>query len=154
MNCSSCGKLITGKVYPDNQCQGCYKYFHSGGKIYPLPENGKIEKSEDGKIICHICGRAYTRLGSHVKESHNMTTKEYKEKFDLCNNCRTTEDNYHQTMVNHANEYEMGKRLIKTGYSTRVKPGETKLRKGKQVRLQERLDRSKRMLNNKDKSNG
>ena len=145
--CTSCGKLFSGKIYPDGQCQGCYNYFHKGGKIYPLPDKGRVEKSEDGKIICHICGRAYSRLGSHIRESHDMTIKEYKEMFDLCNNCKTTEISYHEMMSDYANKYQMGERLKKTGFNTRVKPGETKLRKGKPVRLQERIDKSKRRLN-------
>ena len=36
----------------------------------------EIKDDATGKVICHICGRAYTRLGSHVKESHDMTIEE------------------------------------------------------------------------------
>lgn len=39
MVCPKCGK-ITERSY-NGLCQGCYKYFKSGGKVYPLP---KLEK--------------------------------------------------------------------------------------------------------------
>lgn len=41
--CSFCGKKQEhGRKYPNGWCQGCYKYFHSGGKVNPLPERGII----------------------------------------------------------------------------------------------------------------
>lgn len=40
MVCPKCGK-ITQRSY-NGLCQGCYKYFKSGGKVYPLPEAGKV----------------------------------------------------------------------------------------------------------------
>ena len=47
MVCPKCGK-ITQRSY-NGLCQGCYKYFKSGGKVYPLPEAGKVEQL----VKCH-----------------------------------------------------------------------------------------------------
>ena len=80
--CKECGKIIEGKSY-SGDCQGCYHYFRNGGTVNPLAEHGRIKHDATGKVICHICGRAYTRLGSHVKESHGITIEEYKEEFGL-----------------------------------------------------------------------
>lgn len=142
MVCQKCGK-ITERIY-NGLCQGCYKYFRDGGKVYPLPEAGKVEYDESGKVICHICGRSYNRLGSHVRESHSMTIEEYKAEFGLCSRTKTTEKSYSQTMRENAYKYDMDKRLLEAGKSTRIKKGETDKRKNKKVRLQEILEKRNR----------
>ena len=125
-------------------CQTCYNYFRLGGTENPLPEHGKIEHDCRGFVICHICGRAYKRLGSHIKESHKMSIMEYKETFGLCNNARTTEKTYSEQMRKSAYKYDMHERLKVLGENTRIKKGENDKRKGKKSRLQECLDRSER----------
>lgn len=145
MNCSKCGKPHGCKIYPDNQCQSCYLYYHKGGTDNPLPDKGIITHDHRGFVVCHICGRAYKRLGSHVKESHKMTISEYKAEFELCNNARTTERNYSRHMHNLAYEYDMPQRLMKTGVATRIKKGQKDKRLGKKVRLQECIDKKIRM---------
>lgn len=142
--CSRCGKKITRRVYPNNTCQSCYYYFLKGGTISTLPDEGNIAHDHRGYVVCHICGRSYKRLGSHIKGSHNMTIAEYKEAFGLCNNARTTESTYSSHMRALAYYYEMPKRLQKAGENTRIKAGETRLRYGKKSRLQEILNRSRR----------
>lgn len=142
MNCSKCGKH-TDRSYA-GMCQSCYRYYHEGGTDNPLPPLGKIAHDIRGYVICHICGRAYKRLGSHIKESHSMSIAEYKAEFELCNSAKTTEANYSKHMHNLAYKYDMPKRLQITGKATRVKKGEKHLRLGKKSRLQECLDRSER----------
>lgn len=142
MNCSKCGKH-TDRSYA-GMCQACYRYYHDGGVDNPLPKLGKVEYDHRGYVVCHICGRAYKRLGSHVKEFHNMSIAEYKAEYELCNNARTTEKSYSEHMHKLAYRYEMPKRLQEAGKATRVKKGQKDLRLGKKVRLQECLDRSER----------
>lgn len=141
--CKECGKIIEDKSY-SGMCQSCYNYFRKGGIVNPLPEHGRIRYDATGKVICHICGRAYTRLGSHVKESHDMTIKEYKEKFGLCKRTKTTERCYSQAMRNYAKNNGMDERLIKVGRNTRIQNGQVDMRKGKKVCLQEILDKRDR----------
>ena len=141
MKCKVCGKL-TPRSY-SGMCQGCYNYFHRGGEIHPLPQHGRIERDSEGKVICHICGRSYTRLGSHVRESHNLSIAEYKEKFGLCTRANTTEKTYSTVMRSLALKHNMDERLRNIGKQTRIKKGDT-MRKGKQVRLQEILDKRDR----------
>ena len=114
MNCPQCGKPILNRHY-GGLCQGCYKYFKSGGTIHSIPVAGTIAYDDQGKIICHICGKSFVRLGSHIKESHGLTIAEYKDQ-----------------------------QLLEAGKATRIKKGDTHMRKGKEVRLQERIDKRKR----------
>lgn len=144
MNCKKCGKPISGKIYPNETCQACYNYYHKGGTDNPLPPLGKIEYDYRGYVVCHICGRAYKRLGSHIKEWHNMSIAEYKAEFELCNNARTTEVNYSAHMHDLAYKYDMPKRLQVAGKATRIKKGENDKRLGKKVRLQECLNKRAR----------
>lgn len=145
MKCSKCGKELT-KSY-GGLCQACYRYYHDGGTDNPIPEPGTIAYDHRGYVVCHICGRAFKRLGSHAKESHNMSVAEYKEKFELCKNARTTEKNYAQRMHDLAYKYRMPEQLQETGKITRFQPGE-QIRLGKKVRLQECLDKSRRYQKN------
>ena len=142
MICKACGKH-TDKSY-GGMCQGCYHYFKNGGTINTLPDKGRIKHDTNGRVICHICGRAYTRLGSHVRESHNMTIEEYKEEFGLCKRAKTTESSYSKIMSHHAKINKMDEQLIFYGQATRIKNGQTDMRKGKKVCLQEILDKKAR----------
>lgn len=146
MTCSHCGKY-TPRSYV-GMCQSCYNYFRNGGTINPLPPKGRVTHDHRGYVVCHICGMAYKRLGSHAKEAHQMSIAEYKERFGLCANARTTEKNYSQNMHNLAYQYNMPHQLIETGKVTRVQKGDGTLRKGKQVRLQEILDKKNRRYKN------
>ena len=141
--CKECGRTIEGKTYC-GMCQSCYHYFRNGGTVNPIPERGRIEHDVTGKVICHICGRAYTRLGSHVKESHNMTIEEYKEEFGLCKRSKTTESYYSHVMRSHAFNNKMDERLLEAGRNTRIQKGQTDMRKGKKVCLQEILEKRDR----------
>ena len=142
MKCRECGKH-TEKSY-SGLCQGCYLYFKNGGTINPIPDKGVIEYDINGKVVCHICGRAYTRLGSHVKESHDMTIEEYKEEFGLCKRAKTTESSYSKTMSHHAYANNMDQQLLVVGRATRIKKGQNDKRKGKQVCMQEILNKRAR----------
>lgn len=146
MNCKKCGNLINGKIYPNNTCQSCYHYYHKGGTDNPIPDKGIVAHDYRGYVVCHICGRAYKRLGSHIKEWHKITIADYKAKFELCNNTKTTEQNYSKHMSKLAYQYDMPQQLIKAGVATRIKKGQKDMRKGKKVRLQECINKKLRKL--------
>jgi len=141
--CKECGKP-TPRSY-SGMCQSCYNYFRKGGTVNELPEHGRITYDVNGKVVCHICGRAYTKLGSHVRESHAMTIDEYKEAFGLCKCTKTTEQSYSSMMRSYSKQYKMDERLIEIGKNTRIKKGDNTFRKNKKVRLQEILDKKARM---------
>ena len=144
MLCKKCGENADEKYFHLGMCQKCYEYFRKGGTENPIPDKGRIEYDNRGCVVCHICGRAYKRLGSHIKESHKMTIAEYKEAYGLCNNARTTETEYSNKMRDLAYKNGMVERLQKFGFNTRIQKGETDKRKNKRVRLQECLDKMDR----------
>lgn len=141
--CRSCGK-VTVRLYPNSTCQGCYKYFHTGGTVNPLPKPGEIAHDYRGFVVCHICGRAYKRLGSHLRESHGITIAEYKEEFGLCNNAKTTESQYSRHMATLAISRGQVEQLMRSGFNTRVQKGDKRLRFGKKASLQECIDKRNR----------
>lgn len=145
--CRDCGQDITHCNRYGGLCQSCWTYYRKGGKVHPLPPKGVIAKDSRGYIVCHICGKAYKRLGSHAKEKHHMSIAEYKAKFELCNNAKTTESNYSQHMSKLAYKYDMDKQLIEAGKDTRIAKGQRHMRLGKATRLQERIDKHNRMIN-------
>ena len=133
--CPSCHKHFVSKRYPNGYCSTCYNYFRTGGVVHPLPAKGVIQKDEQGKIICHICGKAFKVLGDHIHLAHNMSIKEYKERYGICNNTHLTELNYYNKMKTYALHYDMDKQLIATGVNTRIS-ATRKIRLGKTDREQ------------------
>ena len=73
-----------------------------------------------------------------------MTIEDYKEEFGLCKRAKTTESSYSKVMSQHAKINEMDKQLIAVGRATRIKKGQTDMRKGKRVCMQEILDKRAR----------
>ena len=142
-HCKKCGKEMTKKydIRHGEVCQSCYIYYRDGGTDNSLPPKGRILYDTRGYVICHICGKAYKRLGSHIRESHGMTIEVYKYR---CRNAITTESSYRQKARENALHNKMDEQLKRTGVNTRIKTGETKMRKGKPVRLQEILDKRDR----------
>ena len=145
--CKDCGQDISHCNRYGGLCQSCWRYYRDGGKAHPLPPQGVIQKDDRGYVICHICGKAYKRLGSHIKEKHHSSIDAYKKEFGLCNNAKTTEINYSKHMSELAYKYDMDKQLIEAGKGTRITKGQKHMRLGKAVRLQERIDKHNRMIN-------
>lgn len=126
IHCKFCNKL--DRNY-SGYCQKCYSYFVKlGYKIFES-EYGKVCKVTDkqdpqyGMIICHICGRAYTKLQSHIYYTHNLSKKEYCKQFGLDNKVKLTENNYSQKMSKNAYDNDMDKQVVRVGMKTRFKQG-------------------------------
>ena len=45
---------------------------------------GALAQTEEGdKVQCHICGELFYNLGAHIFNTHNMKSRDYREKFGL-----------------------------------------------------------------------
>lgn len=115
-------------------------------------EKGKLHYDEDGKIICHICGRSFHSLDMHINMSHDITVSDYKKEFGLNNSTglrsehvknklrQAVKENYEKVVTNN---------LIERGKENRFKVG-GKGRTREQLRLQE-LNRIKSVGGKNDK---
>ena len=126
--CKSCGKEAPARY--DGLCQVCWKYFKCDGYIEDdLPKFGKVCYVEDetdkqyGMVICHICGKAFTKLQQHIYFAHHIYKKDYCLQFGLDNKVRLTSEDYHIKMRDYAYQYNMPEQLIRTGKDTRFQKG-------------------------------
>jgi hypothetical protein len=88
---------------------------------------GEIEYDENGKPVCEICGKAFHRVISHIRQKHDMSEREYKLKygFDLgkgiCS-LESSEKTRQKTLDNF--DLVIGQNLIKGGQNSRFQKGD------------------------------
>lgn len=84
--CVECGRrnerVRLKKKYDKILCDVCYKTYKNNPVKY-IPPHGEVHKDIEGKIICHICGRSYNKLGAHIVQRHKITVDKYRELFEL-----------------------------------------------------------------------
>ena len=119
--CQFCGGVnkTTGKY-----CNTCYGYLrkHPEGR-YPLPPKGMVHYAPNGDTICHICGEAQRKLGSHIAHRHHMSQNEYRDMFELYHNTRLSNYEYINNMSQINNKHKdkvVKENLIKCGINTRI----------------------------------
>lgn len=119
--CQICGgnNATTGRY-----CNTCYSYLrkHPEGR-YPLPPKGVIHCASNGDVICHICGEAQRKLGSHISKRHHMSQNEYRDMFELYHNTKLSNYEYIKNMSRINNKYRdivVKENLIKRGEKTRI----------------------------------
>lgn len=124
------------KYRHNGYCNSCYRYFVTNKmQQYTPSEYGKLSFTPDGIPICHICGQAHSKLGSHVLNKHGISSKRYREYYGLNNNTKLTSVKYQKKMQKH-NEKNWNKvvvqNLINNGTATRFNLGsKARLGKGK-----------------------
>ena len=119
--CQFCGGInkTTGKY-----CNTCYSYLrrHPEGR-YSLPPKGVVYYAPNGDVICHICGEAQRKLGSHIAYRHHMSQNEYRDMFELYHNTRLSNYEYINNMSQINNKHKdkvVKENLIKCGINTRI----------------------------------
>lgn len=126
-DCPDCGKQYTRKsTYANKRCQSCEMYFRLGGEINSLPEKGEVALDSRGYPICHICGRAYRKLATHIAQKHKMSAQDYKKEFGLNKRKGITSEQYKKKMRNHIiGNYKkvVAINLTQKGIKNRFKPG-------------------------------
>jgi len=105
-------------------CATCYQR-EINSTIYKLPNFGEIDFNEDGKPVCHICGKAYNKVLSHVWQIHSINEKEYKKKYglELYNGIMSeSSKRIAKIRVFEHEDVVIKKNLIENGKNTRFKP--------------------------------
>ena len=101
-----------------------------------LPKKGEI-LYQDGKPVCHICGKSFHRLMSHVRQKHGISALEYKKMFGLnIGKGIISEESAKKSRNAVHNHPEIIEHLTTNGVKTRFKKG-SKGRTIDKVSLQE-----------------
>ena len=119
--CKLCGEEFNFAGY---YCPSCYAYLreHPEG-LYPQPEYGEVLYAENGDPVCHICCRAYRKLGNHIQFKHHMDQNKYRERYGLHHNTRLSNLDYVDQMRYYNNKYKdivVKRNLIESGKGTRI----------------------------------
>lgn len=131
------GKICYSKKHDKTLCRKCYNY-EKNHPVHPLPKKGEVEYDDEGKLICHICGRAFRRLSSHAFRGHGVSAYTYKEMFGLNNNTGLLIESTKEMLREYnKNNYEkvVKENLINKGKDSRFKKG-SKGRTRDKIRLQ------------------
>lgn len=101
-----------------------------------LPPRGEVWYNEKGKIICHICGKSFDKLTTHLVQVHDMNASEYKITFGLKNTQKLTSKGLEEY-------FRVNNKNLITKYSnrTKFKKGIPSVRKGTKARLQVLIER-------------
>lgn len=117
--CKFCGDTILVNNM-QGYCQKCYKYFiMDNKKIYNIPEYGHIAVTENGDIVCPLCGKAFRKLGQHLYLSHKLLAQDAFVQFGWPKNVKASnaEYRYHMKDVQHKKCVDIN--LIERGKNTR-----------------------------------
>lgn len=85
--CKVCGEPITEKrrrTYCSDLCRNKFYYKKNGKRNAQWLRDKKDKEAsipDKTKIQCLICGRYYRQVGTHIYARHNMTAREYREKY-------------------------------------------------------------------------
>jgi len=105
-------------------CQSCYIYFITENKTtHPLPEYGKQTFAPNGDCICPFCGKAFRKLGGHLRYAHGMTAKEAYEKAGWDHEPHASNKDYRNTMRKRLWTKCVVDNLLKKGKTTRFTKG-------------------------------
>lgn len=144
--CSDCGRSNSRtkyfKEFNTVLCDTCIRTWRNNPIKY-IPPAGEIHTDDEGKLICHICGRSYDKLTSHIKGKHKISEHEYKERFGLNRTCRLTSEKLQETFRNNPTVDILSVRV-------QFKKGHT-VTKGKTKRLQTIKNRTGLTYKTKDK---
>ena len=87
-NCKRCEAPLVPKGPKDNNKKFCSatcrdSQYREDNKEY-LNERQREYlrgKTKGEKIVCVVCGKDYRQVGTHITQRHNMTARQYREKY-------------------------------------------------------------------------
>lgn len=87
--CLLCGSKIKTKRFRTFCSGGCRVLFHSRkhAKQSVAWQRNKQDKiasvPSPGKVKCLVCNRWYVQVGTHIRQRHKMSARQYRELYDL-----------------------------------------------------------------------
>lgn len=112
------------------------------------PHYGEVVYDANGNPICHICGKGFRKLLSHVWQKHELYGNEYKEMFGLDKKKGIMSEEAKELLRQRVKEnYDkvVTKNLLKGGEGSRFKAGGTGRTKDK-ISEQTRRQLVKRLI--------
>ena len=110
-----------------DECQACYSYRkRHPGDTPKIPQKGIIIEEHD-ELRCHVCGRLYSRLIPHARQAHNLTKREYCDRYQFLYNQQFTAQKTHNLSSRKNKEHHdlvVKENLLKKGQATRFKKGQ------------------------------
>lgn len=103
--CAECGRITNrNTTYKDLNnaylCESCRNLYRNN-PVCHIPPVGEVHYDENGKIICHICGRGgFDKLVAHVQQRHGMGGNEYRSRYGLNKTQSLTSKSYHEACKN------------------------------------------------------
>lgn len=73
---------------------------------------GRIEADEEGRLICHECGKACLSLAAHIVRAHGMSAAEYREVYELPRTVKLVAASVRECIGRHAVNPENIARLV------------------------------------------
>lgn len=83
MPCPTCGIIIKNRLHSnkDKDCKKCAANKRQQSNLERcVTEYKKIHKG----IECKLCGKEFKRLGSHLRQAHNLNTEQQQDYYDEC----------------------------------------------------------------------
>lgn len=77
------------------------------------PAISKRKAFGKNKIYCMVCGKGFTTLKRHLKTAHDMTPKEYRDKYDIPATTKLAAKAYSESRRQMAIEKDLGAGLAK-----------------------------------------
>lgn len=94
------------------------------------------------KIECLLCGKKFVRLLSHVRQTHKISSTEYREAFGIPKNVGLIPESHKELLRSYINKDTI-ERITKLGEKTRFKKGGEQ---GKYERTPEEKKRLQRLM--------
>lgn len=138
--CQECSKKNNKvryiKEFKINLCETCNRTYINNPIKY-IPPDGEIHYDDEGKVICHECGRSYHKLSTHLIGKHKISSKEYKRKHGLNNGAKLTSKSLQEKFKNNPSvDIAKVRKTFKKGHT---------INKGVPKRLQAIKNRMKKM---------
>lgn len=121
--CESCEESNeTVKVYNSYNkilCRKCFnkikkqKIEASEDNLYFEPSYDYPKYDEEGNVMCNECGKFFSGLGNHLRIAHNMTTPQYRKKYNYHRKTVLISKKYYEICIHRMDKINIEKSIKK-----------------------------------------
>lgn len=105
---------VLAKLYKGEEGEGIPGTTEIPAEEMEAPPTVSLKKAfKKDKVACLICGKEMKTLARHLKSAHDLTPKEYRQKFDIPKNQPLAAKNYSESRRQMAISRGLGENLAK-----------------------------------------